>query len=248
MRRARELDPTDAVTHGLSSVVASQGRDAAAALEHARRAISLDPRLWIGYTALGQAYELAGDHNLALEALADAARLPGGRNSKIISLRGYVLAKMGRNDAAREVLATLETASHERYVPPYAIGARLRGPRRARGDVRCARKGLCGARRSPDLPARRACCGTPIGPIPASSIWLPAVGLGLPTDDAAIVHASIARKPCAPGCGHRHARRPARERPPHCCGTCRQAHPRVTMESRSRRCRSPSLLITLKAW
>ena len=121
MRRARELDPTDALTHGLSSVVASQGRDAAAALEHARRAISLDPRLWIGYIALGQAYELAGDHNLALEALADAARLPGGGNSKIISLRGYVLAKMGRTDAAREVLATLETASHERYVPPYAM-------------------------------------------------------------------------------------------------------------------------------
>ena len=121
MRRARELDPTDALTHGLSSVVASQGRDAAAALKHARHAISLDPRLWIGYIALGQAYELAGDHNLALEALADAARLPGGGNSKIISLRGYVLAKMGRNDAAREVLATLETASHERYVPPYAM-------------------------------------------------------------------------------------------------------------------------------
>jgi TolB-like protein/DNA-binding winged helix-turn-helix (wHTH) protein/Flp pilus assembly protein TadD len=121
MRRARELDPTDAVTHGLSSVVASQGRDAAAALEHARRAISLDPRLWIGYIALGQAYELAGDHNLALEALADAARLPGGGNSKIISLRGYVLARMGRAEAARKVLAALETAAHERYVPPYAM-------------------------------------------------------------------------------------------------------------------------------
>ena len=28
---------------------------------------------------------------------------------------------MGRIDAAREVLATLETASRERYVPPYAM-------------------------------------------------------------------------------------------------------------------------------
>ncbi len=121
MRRARELDPTDALTHGLSSVIASQGRDAAAALKHARQAISLDPRLWIGYIALGQAYELAGDHNLALEALADAARLPGGGNSKIVSLRGYVLARMGRAEAARKVLAALETAAHERYVPPYAM-------------------------------------------------------------------------------------------------------------------------------
>ena len=120
MRRARELDPTDALTHGLSSVVAGQGRHAAAALEHARRAISLDSRFWIGYAALGQAYELAGDHNLALEALADAARLPGGGNSKVSSLKGYVLARMGRADAAREVLAALEVLSRERYVPPYA--------------------------------------------------------------------------------------------------------------------------------
>jgi TolB-like protein/DNA-binding winged helix-turn-helix (wHTH) protein/Flp pilus assembly protein TadD len=120
MRRARELDPLDATNRGLSSVVAFQGRDAAAAIEHARRAISLDPGLWIGYIGLGQAYELAGDHALALEALADAARLPGGGNSKVLSLKGYILARMGRADAAREVLATLEALSRERYVPPYA--------------------------------------------------------------------------------------------------------------------------------
>ena len=120
MRRARELDPTDALTAGLSSVVAFQARDSTAALAHARRAISLDARFWIGYAGLGQAYEQAGDHAMALQVLLDAARLPGGGNSKILSLKGYVLAKLGRTDAAREVLATLDDIARERYMPPYA--------------------------------------------------------------------------------------------------------------------------------
>ncbi len=120
MRRARELDPTDPLTEGLSSVIASQRRDAAAALDHARRAISLEPRFWIGSVTLAFAYQLAGDNELALEALADTVRLPGGGNSKAISLKGYTLARMGRADAAREVLATLDAISRERYMPPYA--------------------------------------------------------------------------------------------------------------------------------
>ena len=69
---------------------------------------------------LAQAYALLGKSDLALEALADAARLSGG-NSKALSLRGYVLAKMGRAQEAREVLRTLEALSHERYVPAYAM-------------------------------------------------------------------------------------------------------------------------------
>ena len=57
--------------------------------------------------------------HLALEAIADAERLAGG-NSKIASLKGYVLARMGRTVAAREVLKTMEEASRGRYLPPYA--------------------------------------------------------------------------------------------------------------------------------
>lgn len=119
MRRARELDPLDALTHALSGQVAFQHRDYAAALEFSRRAVALDPNLWIGYIQLAQAYEGRGDHALALEALADAERLAGG-NSKILSLRGYILARTGRSEAAREVIRTLDAQSRERYVPPYA--------------------------------------------------------------------------------------------------------------------------------
>jgi cytochrome c-type biogenesis protein CcmH/NrfG len=119
MRRARELDPLDPLTRALSAQVAFQGRDVAAALEHARRAIALAPGLWIGYIQLAQAYEGHGDHDLALEAIADAEQFAGG-NSSIISLRGHVLATSGHAAAARQAVKALEAISRTRYVPPYA--------------------------------------------------------------------------------------------------------------------------------
>jgi TolB-like protein/DNA-binding winged helix-turn-helix (wHTH) protein/Flp pilus assembly protein TadD len=117
--RARELEPLDATHHALSAQVSFQARDNAAAIEHARQAILLDPTLWIGYVQLGQAYAQAGETDLALEALAEGARFSGG-NSKAVSMRGYVLAKAGRATEAREVLRSLESPSPDVYVPPYA--------------------------------------------------------------------------------------------------------------------------------
>ena len=120
MRRARELEPLESVTYALSAQVAFQARQYSAAVEHARRAILIDSQFWIGYMQLGQAYEQMGQPDLALAALTDAARF-SGNNSKVTSLRGYVLAKTGRFNEAREVLRRLESDSRERYVPPVAI-------------------------------------------------------------------------------------------------------------------------------
>jgi TolB-like protein/DNA-binding winged helix-turn-helix (wHTH) protein/Flp pilus assembly protein TadD len=120
MRRARELDPLNAMTYALSSQVAFQARDYPAALDHASQAIALDQEFWIGYIMRGQAAEQSGQSGLALEAVAVAARFSGD-NSKALALRSYILAKAGRRDEAREVLATLEALSRKRYVPPYAM-------------------------------------------------------------------------------------------------------------------------------
>jgi tetratricopeptide (TPR) repeat protein len=103
----------------LSAQVSFQSRDNSAAIEHARQAILLDSKLWIGYVQLGQAYAQAGETDLALEALAEGARFSGG-NSKAVSMRGYVLAKAGRTTEAREVLKSLESPNPDGYVPPYA--------------------------------------------------------------------------------------------------------------------------------
>jgi tetratricopeptide (TPR) repeat protein len=120
MCRARELDPLYAMHHALSSQVAFAAREYAAAMQFARQAVLVDPDFWIGHFQLGQAYVQSGMHELALESLNAAGRL-GGCNTKAMSLRGYLFAKMGRRDQAEEVLHILEVVSRERYVPAYAI-------------------------------------------------------------------------------------------------------------------------------
>ena len=120
MTRARDLEPLEPMSFALSSQVAFQARDFKGALEHARGAIRIDPAMWIGHMMLGQAYDRLGMTDLALEALADAARL-SQVNSKPLSLRGFVLATAGRNLEAREVLRTLEGRSKEHHIPPYAF-------------------------------------------------------------------------------------------------------------------------------
>ena len=120
VRRARELEPLYAAHHALSAQVAFNARDFNAAVQFARQANVLDPGFWIGHLQLGQAHEQAGNSDLALDALQNAERLSGS-NSKVHALRGYLFAKLGRIDAAREVLHTLEALSRERYVPNYAM-------------------------------------------------------------------------------------------------------------------------------
>jgi tetratricopeptide (TPR) repeat protein len=120
MRRARELEPLSSLHYAMSSQVAFQGRDYSTAVEHARQATVLDPEFWVGYMMRGQAYEQLGEADLALEALVIAARLSGG-NSKPLSLRGYLLARLGKLKDAREVLGMLDDVSRNQYVPPYAM-------------------------------------------------------------------------------------------------------------------------------
>jgi len=119
MRRARELDPLLAVYQALSAQAAFLGRDFKVAKEFAWQAIVIDPEFWVGHLQLAQACEQLGEHEVALEQLHAAVRLSKG-NSKAISLRGYVCAKLGRVDEAQAALKILEAVSRERFVPPYA--------------------------------------------------------------------------------------------------------------------------------
>jgi tetratricopeptide (TPR) repeat protein len=114
------LDPLNPLSYALSSQVAFQARDYAGALQYANRAIALDQEFWIGHQMRGQVLEQLGDDDLALKALATAARL-SGQNSKPISLTGYILGRSGRRAEARDLLGALETASSQQYVPPYAL-------------------------------------------------------------------------------------------------------------------------------
>jgi TolB-like protein/Flp pilus assembly protein TadD len=120
MRRARELDPLQPMNHSLSAHVALLARDHPTGLRFARQATVVGPAFWIGYYQLAWAAERLGEWEVALEALKDADAAAGG-NSKVISLRGYVLAIAGRTTEALQVLSTLQSIALERYVPPYAV-------------------------------------------------------------------------------------------------------------------------------
>ena len=99
---------------------ASKGIGLEAALAFARQAIALDPELRSGHHQAAQAYERLGEFGLALNELNLAARF-SPHNGMSVSLRGYVFARAGRAQEAREVLSSLQAMSRERYVPPSFI-------------------------------------------------------------------------------------------------------------------------------
>jgi TolB-like protein/Tfp pilus assembly protein PilF len=120
LRRARELDPLYVMLHALSSMVCMHAGDLDTAFDLGKQAIVVDPDFWIGHYMIAQVYEQLGKYELALDAVRQAGKLGGG-NSKALSLRGYILAKAGYANEAREVLQTLQSIAQERYVPPYAM-------------------------------------------------------------------------------------------------------------------------------
>jgi TolB-like protein/Flp pilus assembly protein TadD len=130
LHRARELDPLYAMHHALSAQLAFQARDFDAALEHARQSLAVQPDFWPGYHQLAQVHEQRGELDAALAATDTAIGLSGG-NSKVVSLRAYILASRGRADEARSIVSGLEQAATSRYVPPYAIALAYLGLQQA---------------------------------------------------------------------------------------------------------------------
>jgi DNA-binding winged helix-turn-helix (wHTH) protein/Tfp pilus assembly protein PilF len=120
IRRARELDPLNAMNRALSAQIAFAARDTQAAVQFAREAIIIDPEFWIGHYQLAQALVELQDYGRALESLTQASRFSGG-NSKTLSLRGYLLGRTTDSAEALNILHTLETVSRDRYIPPYAM-------------------------------------------------------------------------------------------------------------------------------
>ena len=119
MRQLLRLEPAYEMNWALRAQVAFLAREYAEAIEFAQQASVIERDFWIADYQLAMAYEQANKHDLALQVLERHQASPRP-NSKVLSLRGYVLGKSGRSAEARAVLATLEAASRARYIPPYA--------------------------------------------------------------------------------------------------------------------------------
>ena len=96
MLRARELDPYYPMHPAVSAYERLLARDYPSALDFAQQATAVGPSFWIGHFQLAAVYEQLGNSELALKALDKAEALSG--NSKMLSLRGYILAKSGRTE------------------------------------------------------------------------------------------------------------------------------------------------------
>lgn len=116
MRRCREIDPLLPVHHALSAQAAFGARQYPLALQFARQSLVLDPDFWVGHFHVAQTSIELGDFDTARQALIAGARKSGGI-SKIVALRGYLDAREGRIDDARQVIGLLSALSAERYVP-----------------------------------------------------------------------------------------------------------------------------------
>jgi TolB-like protein/Tfp pilus assembly protein PilF len=119
MRRARELDPLFPLMFANSANVALTAGDPNAALELATQAIAINPEFWVGYLHLGGAHLALGNLDDALQAYATAEKLSGGNSKVAMAWRAYILTRLGRDDEARDILATLVTQAETEYVAPY---------------------------------------------------------------------------------------------------------------------------------
>lgn len=114
-----KLDPLSPAAHALAGQFSYLAGDYPTALDHLRTASALDDDLWIVNLMSGKAFEQAGQNDRALEHLSKA--LSFSNNTEALSLRGYILAKIGKRAAAAEIADYLSELSQTRFVPPYNI-------------------------------------------------------------------------------------------------------------------------------
>jgi TolB-like protein len=120
LARTVALDPLSPVRHAIAGQILFQNRDYAGALRHLRQALSLDQEFWIGHVVHAKVLQELGQGEQALDACHQAFLYSGG-NTEALSIKGWILAGLGREEEARDVLETLRDVARVRFVPPYNI-------------------------------------------------------------------------------------------------------------------------------
>jgi TolB-like protein/Flp pilus assembly protein TadD len=120
MANACRLDPLSPALHAVSGQLNYQAAQFGAAEEQARRALALNSDFWLGHLILGKVCERTQRYAAAVTECDTAFHLSEG-NTEALSLKGYVMAQMGRRTEADQILKTLLETSRTRFVPPYNI-------------------------------------------------------------------------------------------------------------------------------
>ena len=125
-----ELDPLSSRYNANLGYVYDLTRHYELAIAQHRRAIDLDPSIYMPHFFLSAAYGHMGCLEEAIAECETSCQL-SGRNSRTLGGLAWLYGKAGRRDEAGALLRELTTRSRSSYVPPFAMAAACRGT----GDV-----------------------------------------------------------------------------------------------------------------
>ena len=140
-RTVVELDPLSArYNANLGYVYDLMALDDLAIAQH-RRAIDLDPSIYMPHFFLGAAYGHMRRFEAAIAECEISCRL-SNRNSRTLGGLAWLYGETGRVDEARSLMEELTTRSRSAYVPPFAMAAACRGTRDVEQQLTWLEKGV----------------------------------------------------------------------------------------------------------
>jgi tetratricopeptide (TPR) repeat protein len=119
IRQALELDPLSLRTHSWGILFLIFARRYDEAVEHARKALELEPRFGAALTFQGLAYAEQGRIQDAVQMLEKAAEVDKG--PMVTLFRAHIHALAGHTDQAQELVNTVEKTAEHAYICPYEI-------------------------------------------------------------------------------------------------------------------------------
>ena len=118
IQRAQELDPLSfVISASLGMVLYASRRFDDAVREH-RNTLELEPNFLLARALLGMSLVEAGRAEDAVAEL-ERARTASGGAALALGMLGHVYARVGQEDAARQMLAELERRGQDNYVSPF---------------------------------------------------------------------------------------------------------------------------------
>ena len=126
-QKAVDLAPLTLITSTLQGYTLMYAGRHDEAISTLTRVIELDPNFWTSHNALGRVYTALGRYEDAITSFMKAKEVAAGRTGEPIAQMGYALGKAGRRDEAMAILAELQAASVQQYVPRYFLAVVYNG-------------------------------------------------------------------------------------------------------------------------
>ena len=120
-KRGQELDPLSLVIRAATGWSHYYARHYDDATREARKTLEMDPTFVIAHRVLGLVNGQTGKKDEAVQELEKAVEFSGGGTPYRAEL-AQALARAGRTEDARRILAELEGIAKTRYVSPYYLG------------------------------------------------------------------------------------------------------------------------------